>query len=367
MPATRDASLIVLGDLPPPVHGQAMVTARVAAALRARGRVVARDLAPGGRGGPLIRIARRVGAVGRAIADLARVRPDVMYMSLGGGAGLAFNVLAVLAGRMFAGRVVLHHHSYAYIDRPARLMSWLCRAAGGTATHVFLSDSMRAAFAARYPLRRARVVGNAAFCEAANRAPETGTGAPRLGLLSNLSAEKGLEDFIALLESAEARGMASRGVLAGPVARARDRAFLAAAQGRLGPCLETLGPVTGAAKTGFFGRIDVFCFPSRYRHEAQPLAVLEALAHGVPVIARGCGCLPALACPPALIVVDRGACFASAAMAWLEAFADEPRTLDEARVAARRYHRELAESARADLAALIADMSEDREAARPPG
>ena len=60
------------------------------------------------------------------------------------------------------------------------------------------------------------------------------------------------------------------------------------------PNLEYAGPVYGADKESFYASIDLFIFPTRYRHEAEPLVVLEALAHGRPVIAFGRGCIPAL-------------------------------------------------------------------------
>ena len=55
--------------------------------------------------------------------------------------------------------------------------------------------------------------------------------------------------------------------------------------------VHVLGPVHGAAKARFFAMIDVFVFPTRYAHEADPLVVWEALAAGRPVIAYARGCI----------------------------------------------------------------------------
>ena len=59
-----------------------------------------------------------------------------------------------------------------------------------------------------------------------------------------------------------------------------------------------LGPVYGADKARAFGGADVFVLPSYYSHEALPLVVIEAMMHGLPVVATNVGALPE-------IVLDR--------------------------------------------------------------
>lgn len=52
------------------------------------------------------------------------------------------------------------------------------------------------------------------------------------------------------------------------------------------------GFVNGEEKRKLFDRADLFVFPTRYRKEAFPLSVLEALSYGVPVIATDEGSIP---------------------------------------------------------------------------
>ena len=51
------------------------------------------------------------------------------------------------------------------------------------------------------------------------------------------------------------------------------------------------GPVHGSNKKEFFNDIHIMLFPSRYKNEAQPLVVFEALSYGVPVICFNRGCI----------------------------------------------------------------------------
>ena len=75
--------------------------------------------------------------------------------------------------------------------------------------------------------------------------------------------------------------------LAGPIMTERARREIEAAGLEFNSALILLGPVAGTAKDAFFGEIDIFLFPSRYRFEAQPLVVLEAMAHGcAPIVSH---------------------------------------------------------------------------------
>ena len=61
--------------------------------------------------------------------------------------------------------------------------------------------------------------------------------------------------------------------------------MISEARAKFGEAIVELGPVAGAAKQRFFETIDIFFFPSRYRMEAQPLVMLEALSYGVATLA----------------------------------------------------------------------------------
>jgi glycosyltransferase involved in cell wall biosynthesis len=57
------------------------------------------------------------------------------------------------------------------------------------------------------------------------------------------------------------------------------------------PNIKYYGPVLGDAKKEFFAELNTFVFPTRYRNEAEPLVILEALMNGCPVVANNRGCI----------------------------------------------------------------------------
>ena len=85
----------------------------------------------------------------------------------------------------------------------------------------------------------------------------------------------------------------------------------------------------------------------RYRNEAEPLVVLEALSRGVPVVANGRGCFPALQETGGGCVVSVNERFASVATEVLGHWArDEDGFKKERRRAAQRFSELRAESTR---------------------
>jgi len=59
----------------------------------------------------------------------------------------------------------------------------------------------------------------------------------------------------------------------------------------LGNCVEFVGNVDGADKRNFLLNGDIFCLPTRYPYEGQPLVLLEAMSAGLPVLATRHGAI----------------------------------------------------------------------------
>jgi glycosyltransferase involved in cell wall biosynthesis len=82
----------------------------------------------------------------------------------------------------------------------------------------------------------------------------------------------------------------------------------------------------------FYRRLDVFLFPSSYKHEAEPLVVLEAARAGVPTVAFDTGCIPALVPDPEWLVAADGP-FAQTATKIISRFVEAPDHEDVRRAA----------------------------------
>ena len=288
------AHIIAVGQIPPPVTGYAYITARMIETLGENADVETIDISPGHRQG-LRKHLHKALQTARACWRLARPkRPQFVYLGCEGDWGLIYTAALVLTSRLLGYPLLLHHHSFSYIDRSSSLMKFILGTGGKKISHVFLCPSMRDRFEARYGrLADSRIVSNAAFVE--------GRGAPRgansaasplcIGLLSNLTREKGLYTFIDLLRRLRKSDLDFRALLAGPITNAEDRAAVAAAEAELGVRLKYLGALYGDAKDAFYRDIDVFVFPTHYANEAEPTVLFEALAAGNLIVAYDRGCI----------------------------------------------------------------------------
>jgi glycosyltransferase involved in cell wall biosynthesis len=279
------------------MHGLSKNTQEILDALRARCKVRLVNTSPGTEMrsvGYYLRKAflelRGSGAILAGIGDADRR----VYLPASGAAGLVFTLMHAVLARVAGYRISIHHRSFSYIDRASLFMSWLVRLAGREANHFFLCEAMRAQFESRYGRCANAVVASNAYYVRSNLAVDPAprpAGPIRIGHLSNLSHEKGLDDFLDLVRVLARSKIPFRATLAGPATSPKTAAIIDAALRELGPALEYMGAVYDKAKVDFFGAIDVFIFPTRYVFEAQPNVVFEALSFGVPVIAFARGCV----------------------------------------------------------------------------
>jgi len=189
----------------------------------------------------------------------------------------------------------MHHHSFAYLDRPNRLTAGLMRLAGENSTQVVLSKGMGERLVACYGLSCEILAMSNAVLLLDNKAeqppPTVRDGLHVVGFLSNLSAEKGVFEFLDVVRAAAEQGLELKAQLAGPFQdvdterRVRERLQTL-------PQVEYFGPLYGEDKQKFYRNIDVLLFPTQYRNEAEPLVALEAMQNGLPVISFGRGAIP---------------------------------------------------------------------------
>ncbi|MGK2925644.1 MAG: glycosyltransferase family 4 protein [Lysobacterales bacterium] len=349
----------MVGAFPPPVHGMAMVNAAVRDALQQAGVTpTVIDLAA-----PSLdrSLAVRLGRLPRVLRGLGRLagqralRDGTLYMSVSGGVGQVYELAFLLLARLRGMRVFLHHHSFAYLDRPGMLTRALVRAAGDDAVHIVLSVGMAERLQLGYRAIRVVPVSNAVFFVMADTSVVARSRLATIGFLGNISAEKGAFEFLGLMAAARDVGLPLHAKLAGPF---QDAATEQAVRERLGslPQVEYVGPQYGAAKDAFYADIDALVFPTRYVNEAEPVTVHEAMSRGIPVIAYGRGCIPEIVGTDCGLVIDPAAPFVPAALAKLESWLADPAAFQAAsQAAAARFARTYDESA-ARWRALLEDI-----------
>jgi glycosyltransferase involved in cell wall biosynthesis len=358
-PGSHHPPILMIGPFPPPVHGASLVTLRLAERLRVHMPVVCCDISPGAARGLSYHLTRAWRVLKAAYAVLASPQGATVYLSAAGGSGLVYTAFLAGVARLIGRRVVIHHHSFAYINQRSGLMALVAAFAGPRALHLALCQRMARSLRALYPrAMRTAVLSNAFMFAPVAARPGAEDGASlRLGHLSNLSREKGLYDVLALQEELQRHGARTELLLAGPTANAEDADRVASAIGRSAGRIRHLGPLYGKAKDDYFASIDAFLFPSRYVNEAEPLVVFEALAQGVPVIAYDRGCIAEQLGDGGGLVVPATASFMDSAAPLLADWAADRARLHQAQSGAQRCMASLADAAAAQFVDLLAQIA----------
>ena len=225
---------------------------------------------------------------------LKRVRPDAVHLHMAHGLSMLEKSLmaSVAAGRGVPAVVHLHGAGLeaSLAALPPWRRRWLRRTLAAPNHVVVLSDGMKQVVQEHLPGVRAAVIPNAASLVVPPpplRCPVT------FGFIGFMDGRKGECDLIRAL--AQVPEASSTLVLAGDGPTRPKAEALALTLGlTLGPNgrVHFLGNIDGPQKDAFFRRVDVLCLPSAA--ENQPIALLEAMAYGRPVITTPVGAIPEL-------------------------------------------------------------------------
>jgi glycosyltransferase involved in cell wall biosynthesis len=358
------ARVAFVAPLPPPVHGFSNICAAMLDHLRTKATVSVFDRAPAETG--RLGLIRQLTMPFAYLVWLLRNPDGKLYLALSGGLGQIIDWPYLLISRLFGRPIFVHHHSFAYIIAPSTL-NRLLFASLREQTHVVLSPGMGRELVRIYRLNAAkvRVISNAAFFAAVP--PPTlkqDAEAPiSLGYLSNISVEKGIVEFFAVLAELGRVGVAYRAHIAGPIAPSAQLMFLnlLASSAHTTYC----GPVYDQAKREFYDSLDVLLFPTDYPNEAEPLVIHEAIRSGTHVIACERGAIADILANGAGLVVPKSA-FMTAAVDRIRAFdADRP-DLRRAQQASLEQARRMRDSTGGHLSALVDEIAGVRNESLQP-
>ena len=187
--------------------------------------------------------------------------------------------------------MILHHHSFLYINKTqliAKLLFWL---SGKNSYHIVLSDNMGILLKNKYSLKNNMItISNIAFYKIPeNSHNRSNFKIETLGFLSNISFEKGIDTFVNLIDRLQELGAIISGNIVGPFENKSSKEYIDSVI-KSNKNIKYIGPLYGDKKNNFYNKVDLFILPSL--NEAEPLVIYESLMNSIPVISTNVGCVP---------------------------------------------------------------------------
>ena len=293
--------MIFLGDLPNPVHGMSSVNNAVLDEAKSAGielRVI--NTVPsyaagffGGKLWPVFKFFHSILCFFKLFFYLIRFN-NIVYRPINGGSGQLYDLIYLFVIKLFRSEVIIHHHSFNYLNNYSALYSRLNEMAG-SALHVVLGDSMGERLIELYGVHKSQihVLSNVSFFDKGNQSISTygpDDSLVSVGHLANLCIEKGVGDFIDLCRSLVNMKVPFEAYIAGPFTDSVSKTLVLSACEEIAQ-INYLGPLYGEKKDSFFKSLDVFVFPSQYCNEAEPLVLYEAGEFGVLNVGTKRGCM----------------------------------------------------------------------------
>jgi glycosyltransferase involved in cell wall biosynthesis len=284
---------------PPPVHGAALVSERMRERFVLEGlRIISIDTAPPSLSRSLKYYITRIKRLCGVWALRSLGPGDIIYCSVNSGWGVVIDLIVAIIARVAGAELWLHHHSFYYVEKSFVLHSATFGVCRRHSHHIVLCDCMKNRIVETYKIQpnEVHILSNINFVKPANmNLALVAHEYINVGFLSNISEEKGISDFLKLCDHLQ--DLPINFEIAGPIVDDRYGWIwdIEIASNRK---IRWVGALDEFEKTRFFARIDVLIFPTRYRNEAEPLVIYEAMAAGVAVVAYDRGCIREMIEPP---------------------------------------------------------------------
>jgi glycosyltransferase involved in cell wall biosynthesis len=293
-------SLIVVGPLPPPLHGVTISTELVLAnrALQSRFAVRHLDTSDHGAVGEIGRWSVRNVALGalhaaRFARMLARRDRGVVYLPVSQGlAGFMRDALFIRLAARARWRIAVHLRGSEFrthfFDQQGRVARWWITSTLRRVTSVaVMGESLRGVFGTLVPPERIAVVPNGTPEIVANGRPRDGR---TVLFLSNLRRRKGVAESVDAALLVLARQPAARFLFVGEWEEDDLRREVTAKAAKTNGGISFLPPVSTADKAALLASSGIMLFPP-VEPEGHPRVVLEGIAAGLPIVTTDRGAI----------------------------------------------------------------------------
>ena len=285
--------------LPPPVHGASMVGKYIHDSKIVNetfdchyiNLTTAKDLTDIGKVG-VRKLKVFVSLLKQIRREVKRLKPELVYVTPNacGGAFYKDFIVVQMLKRMGC-RVVLHYHNKGVSTRQdRRLDDFLYRSFFKDVKVMLLAEALYKDVKKYVSRENVLICGNgipdvsSGMCTAKDRDDDT----PRLLFLSNMLTTKGVWELVEALALLKEKGMRFVCDFVGGWKDITPEDFnMRLREKGLTGCVQAHGAKYGQEKEEFFNRADIFVLPSYT--EAFPLTVLEAMQHGLTVVATNVG------------------------------------------------------------------------------
>lgn len=300
----RKPNILFIGQLPPPVHGSAVMNEAIVKSERLTSRfdfeVI--DLAPkqeitGIGHFSFSKLSHAVGLLVKIVHAVLRRPPDLVYLTPApAGFALYRDMLILLLLRALRLRRLTHLHTRLFSVEPTipRWRRTFYRTMFAGATAIAISPLLSRTLRDLLPDERIHVVANGIIDPFPTGVMRSLDDSPRVLFLSNFVESKGPLVLLEALAILRREGVAFRADFVGDYFLPLSEEELSARVTNLGlGAVVTLhGPLHGKSKEAMFRAADIFAFPTFYPNEAFPLVLLEAMAASLPVISTTVGGIP---------------------------------------------------------------------------
>lgn len=299
---------IILGALPPPMGGAAKNTKIIADEVSAMTRTVVLNTSVGAFAHDrsflyhVKRVLKTVECSIRIIFNSLH-KEKVIYIVPDGGLGLLYTAFYCCVSLLCKFKVVFHHRTFLYIDRKNGLMNFCCRLLGDKLSHIFLSPGMRDRFSNVYPVGYSSIISDNARFVFPEYIDKSTSGGIVLGYLSNLCDEKGFYEVLDTHSKLKSLNINTKLIIAGAPVNESVKADLHKFLEEFGTSTEYLNHIDGKQKADFYRRVNYFLFPTKFKQEAQPNVVYEAMSKSCVCISWGRACVPEMYSASAGLVV----------------------------------------------------------------